>query len=236
MIENGDTKMNNNKDKIMLFRKLVVSLIAILALLVIGVIIQGLNNASSGEEKDDSITIIESTTKVEPSKTEAVKVDAATEREAEVKDDDNSTVEDASTTSAQDDVITTAEIFEEEKTTAIEEVTAKEEKTTAKEKKTTAAKEENTEAVADYRFRNNKLLSQHYDKHGKEMGFASKEDYEAAAAAVVVNPNALHKTEKEDGDDIYYIEETNEFVVVSTDGYIRTYFNPSGGIKYYNRQ
>ena len=208
--------MNNNKDKIMLFRKLVVSLIAILALLVIGVIIQGLNGASSGEEKDDSITIIESTTKVEPSKTEAVKVDAAT-------------------TSAQDDVITTAEISEEETTTKEEKTTAIEE-VTAKEEKTTAAKEENTEAVADYRFRNNKLLSQHYDKHGKEMGFASKEDYEAAAAAVVVNPNALHKTEKEDGDDIYYIEETNEFVVVSTDGYIRTYFNPSGGIKYYNRQ
>lgn len=214
--------MNNNKDKIMLFRKLVVSLIAILALLVIGVIIQGLNNASSGEEKDDSITIIESTTNVEPSKTEAVKVDAATEREDVVNVDDNSTAEDAAITSVQDDVITTAEISEEE--------------TTAKEEKTTAAKEENTETVADYRFRNNKLLSQHYDKHGKEMGFASKEDYEAAAAAVVVNPNALHKTEKEDGDDIYYIEETNEFVVVSTDGYIRTYFNPSGGIKYYNRQ
>lgn len=214
--------MNNNKDKIMLFRKLVVSLIAILALLVIGVIIQGLNGASSGEEKDDSITIIESTTKVEPSKTEAVKVDAATEREDVVNVDDNSTAEDAAIASVQDDVITTAEISEEE--------------TTAKEEKTTAAKEENTETVADYRFRNNKLLSQHYDKHGKEMGFASKEDYEAAAAAVVVNPNALHKTEKEDGDDIYYIEETNEFVVVSTDGYIRTYFNPSGGIKYYNRQ
>ena len=31
-------------------------------------------------------------------------------------------------------------------------------------------------------------------------------------------------------------EETNEFVVVSTDGYIRTYFNPSDGIDYFNRQ
>lgn len=221
--------MNNNKDKIMLFRKLVVSLIAILALLVIGVIIQGLNSASSGEEKDESITIVESTTKAEPSKTEAVKADAATEREEVVKDDDKNTAEDAATTSAQDDVITTADITEEE-------ATAKDEETTAKEEKTTAAKEESTQAAADYRFRNNKLLSQHYDKHGIEMGFASKEEYEAAAAAVVVNPNALHKIEKEDGDDIYYIEETNEFVVVSTDGYIRTYFNPSGGIKYYNKQ
>ena len=42
--------------------------------------------------------------------------------------------------------------------------------------------------------------------------------------------------EKEDGDDVYYIQDTNEFVVVSTDGYIRTYFNPDDGIDYYNRQ
>ena len=68
------------------------------------------------------------------------------------------------------------------------------------------------------------------------MGFADAESYLAAANAVVVNPDALHKTEKEDGDDIYYVEATNEFVVVSSDGYIRTYFNPSAGIDYYNRQ
>ncbi len=88
----------------------------------------------------------------------------------------------------------------------------------------------------DLHFRNDKLLVQHYEKHGEEMGFASKEDYEKAAAAVVANKNTLHKKEAEDGDDVYYLEETNEFVVVSTDGYIRTYFNPSQGKKYYDRQ
>ena len=85
-------------------------------------------------------------------------------------------------------------------------------------------------------FRNDKLLQQHYEKHGIEMGFASAQDYQEAAAAVVENTSALHKTEKEDGDDVYYLESTNEFVVVSTDGYIRTYFNPDSGIKYYNKQ
>ena len=50
------------------------------------------------------------------------------------------------------------------------------------------------------------------------------------------NPNALHKNEKEDNDDVYYLEETNEFVIVSTDGYIRTYFYPDSGIDYYNKQ
>lgn len=89
---------------------------------------------------------------------------------------------------------------------------------------------------SDLRFRNQKLLEQHYEKHGKDMGFASAEEYEAAAGKVVANKETLHKVEEEDGDDVYYLEETNEFVVVSTDGYIRTYFNPDDGLDYYNRQ
>ena len=68
------------------------------------------------------------------------------------------------------------------------------------------------------------------------MGFASAADYEKAASDVINSPDALYKTEAEDGDGVYYIEETNEFAVLSTDGYIRTYFNPSGGKKYSDRQ
>ena len=56
------------------------------------------------------------------------------------------------------------------------------------------------------------------------MGYASAEDYLAGANAVVSNPKSLHKTEAEDGDDVYYLESTGEFVVVSRDGYIRTYY------------
>lgn len=100
--------------------------------------------------------------------------------------------------------------------------------------------EDNSSPVSDneeeYTFRNNKLLEEHYEKHGEDMGFDSAEDYEQAASDVVTNPEALHKTEKEDGDDVYYVEDTNEFVVVSTDGYIRTYFYPSSGKKYYDNQ
>ncbi|MCR5000422.1 MAG: hypothetical protein K6A71_01350 [Lachnospiraceae bacterium] len=92
------------------------------------------------------------------------------------------------------------------------------------------------EQAAQYRFRNKKLLTQHYEKHGIDMGFGSAKEYEAAASAVVCNPDSLHKTEKEDGDDVYYLTATNEFVVVSTDGYIRTYFKPDSGLRYYNKQ
>ena len=68
------------------------------------------------------------------------------------------------------------------------------------------------------------------------MGFSSAEEYLAAANAVISNPNALVKTEKEDGDYVYYVEDTNEFVVLSRDGYIRTYFCPDGGRSYFDRQ
>lgn len=90
--------------------------------------------------------------------------------------------------------------------------------------------------VVTYVFRNSRLLNDHYEKHGIEMGFASAAEYEAAASAVITNPAALFKTEKEDGDYIYYLEATNEFVVLSTDGYIRTYINPSSGKAYFDRQ
>lgn len=88
----------------------------------------------------------------------------------------------------------------------------------------------------EYHFRNRDLLESHYEKHGKEMGFSSSKEYEMSASDVVNNPESLHKTEKEDGDDVYYKENTNEFVAVSTDGYIRTYFNPDSGKKYFDRQ
>lgn len=58
-------------------------------------------------------------------------------------------------------------------------------------------------------FRKEGNLTSHYEKHGIEMGFSSEEEY---------------------------LEATNEFVVVSQDGYIRTYFCPDDGIDYYNRQ
>ncbi len=73
-------------------------------------------------------------------------------------------------------------------------------------------------------FRSEERLQSHYEKHGVQMGFSSAEEYLAAANAVVSNPEALHKLEAEDGDDVYYLESTGEFVVVSQKGYIRTYY------------
>lgn len=94
----------------------------------------------------------------------------------------------------------------------------------------------NTAVQSAYLFRSEELLEEHYEKHGRDMGFASPEEYLAGANAIVNHSNALHKTEQEDGDDVYYVQSTNDLVVVSTDGFIRTYFRPADGIAYYNRQ
>lgn len=85
-------------------------------------------------------------------------------------------------------------------------------------------------------FRNDNLWEEHFLKHGGEFGYTTKEDYLEGANEVVTSAYSKHKQEAEDGDDIYYDAENNEIVFVSKDGYIRTYFKPSDGIEYYNRQ
>lgn len=85
-------------------------------------------------------------------------------------------------------------------------------------------------------FRSDKLLNDHYEKHGIEMGYSSAEQYLAGANATINHSDVLHKTQKEDGDEVYYVESTNDFVVVSKDGYIRTYFRPNEGLEYFERQ
>ena len=124
----------------------------------------------------------------------------------------DSSVSDDSSTQTQQNVLTTAD------DTALD------------------APDDNEKTETIYTFRNNYLLKEHFDKHGDEFDYTSAEEYENGASAVINDPDALHKTEKDDGDDIYYLERTNELVIVSTDGYIRTYFRPDSGIKYYNKQ
>lgn len=140
--------------------------------------------------------------------------------------------------------LTTAEISadtsvsqQETEVTTSSETSAEYTTTTAE---TTATAPQTTAAAAvsapSPHFRNEERLKEHYEKHGIEMGFATPAEYEAAATAVVNSPDALHKLEKEDGDDVYYIESTNEFVIVSTDGYIRTYYHPTNGKEYFDNQ
>lgn len=91
------------------------------------------------------------------------------------------------------------------------------------------------EQVINYTFRNENYLNDHFEKHKDEFNFSNAKEYLQGANYVINHEDSLHKLEAEDGDDVYYLEATNELVIVSTDGYIRTYFKPSDGIHYYNR-
>lgn len=114
--------------------------------------------------------------------------------------------------------------------------------TTASKKQTTTKSQPATEAKAyvEYKFRNKKYLSEHFNKHGgeftKDFGYKTAAEYEKGASDVINDPDALFKYEAEDGDGVYYLEATNEFVILSKDGYIRTYFRPSKGRDYFDRQ
>lgn len=117
------------------------------------------------------------------------------------------------------------------------------EKNTEPEIETTAGNnkvDDSDNDYVEYYFRTEKLRDDHFSKHGVEFSvgfdYETAEDYEKGASDVINNPDALYKTEAEDGDGIYYIEESNEFVVLSTDGYIRTYFRPGGRKAYFDRQ
>lgn len=96
------------------------------------------------------------------------------------------------------------------------------------------------DTYVEYYFRTKNQLTQHFQKHGgefgDEFGYETAEDYERGASDVINSHDALYKTEAEDGDGVYYIEGTNEFVILSTDGYIRTYFRPTAGKSYFDRQ
>lgn len=131
----------------------------------------------------------------------------------------------------------TSAVTVEDTVVEVTEASASAETTAGVTETSTFAEVTETESPApQYRFRNSELLEEHYQKHGIEMGFASAEEYEKAAAAVITAPGVLHKYEKEDNDDVYYLESTNEFVIVSTDGFIRTYFKPNSGKDYFDRQ
>ena len=94
----------------------------------------------------------------------------------------------------------------------------------------------NKQQQYEYMFADNDALVEHFQKHGHEFGYKTKEEYLQGANDVIKNPSALHKIEAENGDDCYYLQSTNEFVVVSPEGVIRTYFRPDDGVEYFNRQ
>ncbi len=111
--------------------------------------------------------------------------------------------------------------------------------TSAAPTQTKAETAESTKKNVEYKFRNKDRLDEHYEKHGIEMGFPNAEAYRKAASDIInsAGTDGVLSKYKSDGsgDMCFYVEATKEFVVLSNDGYIRTYYICSG-IKYYERQ
>lgn len=132
---------------------------------------------------------------------------------------------------------TVAETVTEVKTEA---ATKKEIKTEAPTEKETETQAQTTAAYVWHEFASQKLFDDHYEKHvivQKEFGDITKEQYLQMVNDLLnaTGDNILTKTE-EDGDLLFYNVDTNEFAVMRPDGIIRSYFKPSAGIDYWNRQ
>lgn len=83
---------------------------------------------------------------------------------------------------------------------------------------------EETQSQSTLEFRNESSLQSHFKKHGEEVGCSNAQEYVAHANDVISDPASWHKTQHEDGDDVYFRPSTGEIVIVSVYGKIRTYF------------
>lgn len=199
---------------------------AVLLLVIVLVIINAANRSGSDEDESSS-----SVTTTEAGYEEVT--DAETEYEEITVEKQIKTTSAAKSGKKKKTVTTTVKKTKASKT--------KKAKTTASVTTTVTPTEAPwNEGYVEYHFRTQKQLDQHFEKHGGEFkddfGYKTAEEYEKGASDVINDPSALYKTESEDGDGVYYLEATNEFVILSTDGYIRTYFRPNGGKKYFDRQ
>lgn len=78
----------------------------------------------------------------------------------------------------------------------------------------------------------------HYQKHGREFGSISKEQYLRKAQELRDAPAGGNILEHVRGDGVVtrYNRATGEFIAFDADGVIRTYFRPNDGEAYFRRQ
>lgn len=82
---------------------------------------------------------------------------------------------------------------------------------------------------------NSNTLSDHFNRHGDQMGCKTKESYAASAvkfANKVDRKNCVSFVDKR-GSTYKYNKKTNTLVIVKKDGYVITYFKPAKGYDYY---
>jgi len=84
----------------------------------------------------------------------------------------------------------------------------------------------------------NSNLNNHFDKHGSDMDYESKAEYQYAAEDLVCDCDGLRPgvRSKRDGNTSYYLDEDSGEFGAKSDRGIITYFGPDDPLGYYNRQ
>jgi hypothetical protein len=88
------------------------------------------------------------------------------------------------------------------------------------------------------RWGSNETLSQHFIKHGADFGARSADEYARMADDFFVRAQTERLPTKIDADGVIriYDPESNTFAAYNADGTTKTFFKPTGGIDYWNRQ
>ena len=114
----------------------------------------------------------------------------------------------------------------EKQSSAVEKQTAVSNKSGKKQKKTVS-----------YKWHQGNL-DRHFIKHGSEFPeFKSSKEYgDAAVKFFTEPPKGTEFKRRPNGDRLCYHEKSNFFAVATKDGFIKTFFRPNKGKKYWKRQ
>ena len=87
-------------------------------------------------------------------------------------------------------------------------------------------------------FHSRERLVEHFQKHGRDFGAASAEDYLRMAQSLRDRPagGAVHEMVRSDGVTCRFDEASGAFLAFNSDGTIRTFFKPGEGMRYFERQ
>ena len=87
-------------------------------------------------------------------------------------------------------------------------------------------------------FADQRRLNEHYEKHGREFGDISKQEYlhQAQLLRDAMPGGAILQSVRGDGVVTRYDRETGAFIAFNPNGIIRTFFKPNDGERYFRRQ
>jgi pyocin large subunit-like protein len=90
----------------------------------------------------------------------------------------------------------------------------------------------------DIGFASRQKLIDHYRKHGREFGTITMEQYLSGAQELRDRPSGgeILEASRPDGSVTRFDRASGDFIAFVRDGVIRTYFKPTDGERYYQRQ